>query len=88
MSRFGGKNKKNEKDIKTHPKKKYKDAFKLSHVYIKFFNDFNDEIKQIGLQLRDVGGDGNCLFRSISDQIEGEESMHLMYRKEACLHMK
>ena len=31
----------------------------------------------------EVKGDGNCLFRSISDQIEGTDSNHKFYRKAA-----
>lgn len=41
----------------------------------------------MGMQLKDVGGDGSCLFRSIADQIDGSEVMHKMYRDEACRHM-
>jgi len=29
-----------------------------------------------------VGGDGNCLFRAIADQIEGNEKLHRKYRDE------
>ena len=30
-----------------------------------------------------MGGDGNCLFRSFADQIEGNENNHNLYRKTA-----
>ena len=30
-----------------------------------------------------MGGDGNCLFRSVADQIEGNENNHAFYRKSA-----
>ncbi len=32
--------------------------------------------------MKDVEGDGNCLFRSIADSIEGDEKYHLKYRSE------
>ena len=38
--------------------------------------------------MRDVDGDGNCLFRSISDQLHGEESFHKEYRKLAVENIK
>lgn len=28
------------------------------------------------IKLRDVGGDGNCLFRAFADQIDGDELAH------------
>ena len=30
-----------------------------------------------------MGGDGNCLFRSVADQLEGDQSLHKKYRKAA-----
>ena len=30
-----------------------------------------------------MGADGNCLFRSIADQLEGNEKLHRKYRQEA-----
>ena len=39
------------------------------------------------MKLRDVGGDGNCLFRSISDQVDGNETTHMFMRNEACRYI-
>eukprot|EP00753_Platysulcus_tardus_P013766 PLAT3856.10.p1 GENE.PLAT3856.10~~PLAT3856.10.p1 ORF type:complete len:398 (+),score=202.84 PLAT3856.10:49-1194(+) len=40
------------------------------------------------LQLREVKGDGSCLFRSISDQMDGGEDSHAIYRAMAVAHMR
>lgn len=31
-----------------------------------------------------MAADGNCLFRAVADQLEGDEAMHDVYRAEAC----
>ena len=38
--------------------------------------DFVDTLKDRGLEMTEVEGDGNCLFRAISLQVYGDESMH------------
>lgn len=35
-----------------------------------------------------MGGDGNCLFRTIADQLEGNEKLHSKYRQEAVAYME
>jgi hypothetical protein len=47
------------------------DAFKLTQEYINYFVNFNNEIATLKIKLKDVKGDGNCLFRSFSDQVDG-----------------
>ena len=37
---------------------------------------FVESLKNIGLQIRYMDGDGNCLFRSIADQISGNQDLH------------
>lgn len=32
------------------------------------------------MNIREITGDGNCLFRAISDQLNGTEDMHAHYR--------
>ena len=38
--------------------------------------------------MKQIGGDGNCLFRSIADQLEGKQKNHEFYRKEAVKYIK
>jgi len=52
------------------------------------FNQFQEFLKSKGLYMRDVEGDGNCLFRAISDQMIGDESMHEQYRLMAVDYIK
>ena len=52
------------------------------------FEQFTKQLAKIGLELRDTTGDGNCLFRALSDQIEGNEGNHLLYRKQVCEYMR
>ncbi len=45
-------------------------------------------MKNLGLQIIDVEGDGNCLFRAISDQKDGHEDNHDYYRQKTANHIK
>ena len=38
--------------------------------------------------MREMGGDGNCFFRSIADQLDGDESLHMDYREKAVQHIR
>ena len=40
------------------------------------------------IEYRDVNGDGNCLFRAISDQMTGKESNHRKFRRDAVDYVK
>jgi len=48
------------------------------------FDLFLDQLKIIGLTIKDVAGDGNCLFRAIADQMEGNPNKHPAYRRRIC----
>lgn len=52
------------------------------------FAAFNTELSQKGLYIRDIDGDGNCLFRSFSDQLDGCEIRHFDYRLQAVEYMR
>eukprot|EP00300_Choanocystis_sp_HF-7_P013894 c18492_g1_i1.p1 GENE.c18492_g1_i1~~c18492_g1_i1.p1 ORF type:complete len:350 (+),score=95.47 c18492_g1_i1:28-1050(+) len=41
----------------------------------------NERLRPLNLELSDVESDGNCLFRAIADQLEGDESLHKTYRQ-------
>ena len=42
------------------------------------------QLRDLGLYAANTLGDGNCLFRALSDQFYGSPSQHLYLRKEIC----
>eukprot|EP01129_Flabellula_baltica_P011206 TRINITY_DN4858_c0_g3_i1.p1 TRINITY_DN4858_c0_g3~~TRINITY_DN4858_c0_g3_i1.p1 ORF type:complete len:334 (-),score=71.20 TRINITY_DN4858_c0_g3_i1:3-1004(-) len=48
------------------------------------FLKFEIQLESIGLGIKDVAGDGNCLFRAISDQLDGTPNRHAYYRAQIC----
>ena len=47
--------------------------------------------RQLGgqyLKLKEIGGDGNCLFRAIADQFVGDEAFHKQYRRNAVAYIR
>ncbi|XP_033642292.1 OTU domain-containing protein 3-like [Asterias rubens] len=46
------------------------------------FASFATQLQIVGLELRDIPGDGNCLFRSLGDQLDGHGRNHLKHRGE------
>ena len=43
--------------------------------------EFKQELQKIGYYIREVRGDGNCLFRSVAEQIEEDQNNFEKYRK-------
>jgi hypothetical protein len=41
---------------------------------------FKEQLSPLCLKVKEMDGDGNCLFRSVADQIDGDESLHATYR--------
>ncbi|KDN37920.1 cysteine proteinase [Tilletiaria anomala UBC 951] len=46
--------------------------------------DLNAQLKVMGLYAADTVGDGNCLFRALSDQMYGYPELHLEIRQQIC----
>ncbi|XP_075047719.1 OTU domain-containing protein 3 [Mixophyes fleayi] len=51
------------------------------------FASFANQLQVLGLRLREVPGDGNCLFRALGDQLEGHSRNHLKLRQETVNYM-
>ena len=60
-----GKQKYSKNSDKKENKKNNK--FKNDDLWLDHFKKFNEKLKLFNLYLKDIDGDGNCLFRSISD---------------------
>lgn len=48
----------------------------------------SDQLRALGLYAAPTLGDGNCLFRALSDQYYGSPSQHLKLREEICNWME
>lgn len=67
-----------------HLQKKRGDRHKQQRNEAKWKNHyqiFDDMLKDKGLRLEDIDGDGNCLFRAVSDQLFGHQHRHGDLRK-------
>ena len=49
---------------------------------------FKEEMRKNNFEVREVRGDGNCLFRAISDQIYGSDSHHEIVRQRCMDYLK
>jgi len=55
------------------------------------FDDFcslNTQLGTLGLTLKQIPGDGNCLFRALGDQLHGNSNDHFLYRTKVVNYMK
>ncbi|CAL8363849.1 unnamed protein product [Lota lota] len=52
------------------------------------FVSFSNQLQSLGLRLREIPGDGNCLFRALGDQLEGHSRGHIRLRQETVQYMK
>jgi len=43
---------------------------------------FASQLAEMGLKVREVIGDGNCLFRALADQLDGDDHAHSRHRQD------
>eukprot|EP01025_Chloroclados_australasicus_P018052 TRINITY_DN1933_c1_g1_i1.p1 TRINITY_DN1933_c1_g1~~TRINITY_DN1933_c1_g1_i1.p1 ORF type:complete len:531 (+),score=101.46 TRINITY_DN1933_c1_g1_i1:61-1653(+) len=48
----------------------------------------SSELQVVGLRVKEVVGDGNCCFRAIGDQLEGDKADHKKIRKTVCQYIE
>lgn len=49
--------------------------------------DLETQLRSLGLHTKEITGDGNCLFRSLSDQYFGVDKHHRSIRQEICQYL-
>ena len=52
------------------------------------FSSLNTQLGTLGLTLKQIPGDGNCLFRALGDQLHGNSNDHFLYRTKVVNYMK
>ncbi|XP_068754292.1 OTU domain-containing protein 3-like isoform X2 [Montipora capricornis] len=52
------------------------------------FASFSNQLEALGLKIKDIPGDGNCLFRSLGDQLDGDHTTHTQHRRETVKYMR
>eukprot|EP00742_Colponemidia_sp_Colp-10_P012469 GILJ01014013.1.p1 GENE.GILJ01014013.1~~GILJ01014013.1.p1 ORF type:complete len:235 (+),score=20.11 GILJ01014013.1:211-915(+) len=50
-------------------------------IYRSELSQLAEQLKLLGLWIKDIRGDGNCLFRAVSDQFFGHDKNHKSYRQ-------
>lgn len=53
-------------------------------TYTRAFQKYTEQVARLGLFIREVKGDGNCLFRSVADQLYSQEHRHDEVRNALC----
>jgi hypothetical protein len=83
-------NNKNNNNNNKYQRKKERNAYrkKKNRKRDEIDEEFIKDLEKIGYFIREVGGDGNCLFRSVSDQMDNNENNHKLYREMCLDYMK
>ena len=71
---------------KNESKKSRQKASRGGHAS-SLWKSLESQIERMGLRIKQITGDGNCFFRSISDQLYGHENEHRAIRKVIVGHM-
>ncbi|ORX62983.1 cysteine proteinase [Hesseltinella vesiculosa] len=50
--------------------------------------DLDNQLHRLGLGTKSIAGDGNCLFRSLSDQLHGDDGHHRTVRQDVCQFLR
>lgn len=84
------KNKRNKSPVKNKGRikesgKKTKREKKAKKNNIKI--EFREDLLKLGYYIKEIKGDGNCLFRSFADQYENNQNNYKIYREKVIQYM-
>jgi len=79
--------KKGEREIRAAHRRHKKDSRHNGNDFDDF-SSLNNQLGILGLSLKQVTGDGNCLFRAFGDQLEGNPQSHMKHRTDVVSFMK
>ncbi|CAG7729705.1 unnamed protein product, partial [Allacma fusca] len=51
-------------------------------------DSLSKQLRKLGLGVKEMLGDGNCLFRALGDQYEGHSKNHIEYRLKVVDYIK
>lgn len=80
--------KKSEKEIKAEERRTKREKRTTMGEGEDDFGQLNSQLAALGLTLKQVPGDGNCLFRALGDQLEGSVANHLGHREDVVHYMQ
>jgi len=79
--------KKGEKEAKAAARRQKKEKRSDMGEDTDDFNQLNNQLLGLGLFLKQIPGDGNCLFRALGDQLTGNPQDHYKHREEVVQYM-
>ena len=80
-----------EREMRAAHRRAKKERAAMSNMSNGEFDDFaslNTQLGTLGLTLKQVPGDGNCLFRALTDQLYGNSNDHLLHRTQVVSYMR
>jgi len=79
--------KKVEREVRAAHRRNKKDKQHLGNDFDDFLS-LNNQLGTMGLSLKQIPGDGNCLFRALGDQLDGNAGEHLHHRTSSVNYMR
>ncbi|XP_018020033.1 OTU domain-containing protein 3 [Hyalella azteca] len=59
-----------------------------SNNAVPVYASLKQQLAMLGLAMREIPGDGNCLFGALADQVDGSRATHFKHRKEIVAYMQ